>query len=277
MNVSVPSRSSFDWHPSIKPSLPLSPVDIQRLEARRRPARGSREWNPGLGQSGTALTEQGISLATTGVAVGATIAGATAIGAIAGPIGAIAGALVALLSSVFKGCGSSCTLTSDAANQVEQLLQQNLQAYMSSGHTQAEQAAALANFNNTWAQLEQYCGQASFGTAGENCISDREAGACHYKTSTGGWQQTNGQWNYVYPGAEGSGSTCWNWFVGYHDPIANDPTVVANAASPTSASASGTGTVSDDIDSIWSELTGGGSNYAPLLLIGGILLLAVLL
>ena len=276
MRSQIHSRHSMDWRPPafFKPELSLG--DVRRLS--RRPAiRGTREWRPGLGQSGIQLSQEGISLATTGVVVGASIAGATAIGAIAGPIGAIAGVLVSLLASVFKGCGSSCTLTSDAANQIEQALQQNLEAYMSSGHTQAEQTAALANFDNTWAQLEQYCGQASFGTAGQNCISDREAGACHYETSAGGWQQLNGTWTYVAPGLQGSGSTCWNWFVGYRDPIANDPTVVANAASPTSASATGTGTIADDIDSIWSELTGGSTNLAPLLIVGALILAAVLL
>ena len=40
------------------------------------------------------------------------------------------------------------------------------------------------------------------------CIADRQRGGCHY--------QSNGQ--------------CWNWFIGYRDPIANDPQVAASMA-----------------------------------------------
>ena len=46
-------------------------------------------------------------------------------------------------------------------------------------------------------------------------MNDRKQGACHY--------QVNGQ--------------CWNWFIGYRDPIANDPAVVPD---PTTTMAGGT-------------------------------------
>lgn len=280
----APSRHSPAW----RPSLPVRTFDARVLK--RVPARHSIEWNPyypgtleryysgigRLGQSDTQLTQEGISLATTGVTAGALIAGATTIGAVAGPIGAIAGVLVGILSQVFSGCGQSCVLTSDAANQIEQALQQNLAVYLSSGHTKSEQAAALANFDNTWAKLKQYCGQASFGSAGQNCIADRQAGSCKWKTSPGGWQQSGGVWNYVYPGAAGSGSTCWNWFVGYRDPIANDPTVVPDEVSPSTATASTGNSVATEVQNVWGTITSP-STIGPLLLIAGIVLLAVML
>ena len=125
----------------------------------------------------------------------------------AAPFVALGATLTGLFGQVFSGCGQTCTLTSDMANKMEGFLKQNLTLYQQSGHTQSEQAAALANFNNFWNQLVQYCGQASMGNAGERCISDRQAGACKWRDAAG---------------------ACWNWWIGYHDPIANDPNVVAD-------------------------------------------------
>jgi hypothetical protein len=185
----------------------------------------------GLGASGSPIlnmnTAQLASFATS--TAGSIAAGILALSPATGPAApfvAIGAALTALLISQFQGCGQTCILTSDAANQVEQLLQQNLSTYMASGHTVSEQAAALQVFDNAWSQLEQYCGQSQFGSAGTNCIQDREAGACKWKASPGGW--SNGV--YIPWGASGSGNSCWNWFIGYRDPIANDPTVVPDAS-----------------------------------------------
>jgi hypothetical protein len=248
--------------------VPIEPIFTQDPSIYwKRPHRHSKDWKPGLGQSTTQLTQEGVGLATTGIVAGSAIAGATAIGAIAGPIGAIAGALIGLLSQVFSGCGQTCVLTSDAANQVEQLLQQNLAAYLASGRTQAEQAAALANFDNTWAKLVQYCGNASFGAAGQNCITDRQAGSCAYHTSAGGWNGCT----YTYPGTNGSGTTCWNWAVGYRDPIANDPCVVADTT---------TEAIASTVNQAWQSVGGTGgisANLVPLLLIAGVVILALVI
>ena len=82
-------------------------------------------------------------------------------------------------------------------------------------------------------------GTDQYGSAGVACIADRQQGACHY--------QVNGQ--------------CWNWFTGYHDPIANDPQVTLNTAS---------GVLPASITSVLH------SGIDPVLLPGGALLLAVL-
>lgn len=181
----------------------------------------------GLGQASTQLISQ---VATTGAST--TVSILVGLGVIAGPIGAaIAGvvAVGALLEQIFKGCGQTCVEASDIANQVEAALKTNLTTYMSAPvHYASLQSAALNNFNTAWAALTQACGNPQLASAGQNCISERQQGACSYKTTPGGWQQNSTGWTYVYPGANGSGSTCWNWFVGYHDPIANDPTVVAD-------------------------------------------------
>lgn len=179
-------------------------------------------YRRGMGQ--LSPTNQTIA---SGAAQAASLTG-TLIGAlngipIAGPIAAAVASIGVLLANVFSGCGNTCVEATNLANQAEPLLLQNLQTYMNAPvHYASLQAAALNNFNLTWAALQQACSNPALGSAGAACISDRQQGACHYQTSPGGWQGTT----YVYPGAAGSGSTCWNWFVGYHDPIANDPTVV---------------------------------------------------
>lgn len=130
-----------------------------------------------------------------------------------------------------SGCGVTCVETSDWANQAENLLKQNISAYFAlpAPRSPNDQAAALANFDTIWAGLEARCGASGTGTAGIKCISDREAGACT-------WQQTSTSPLLGYPGEPQPG-TCWNWFSGYRDPIANDPDVAdLTAVSPTVAS-----------------------------------------
>jgi hypothetical protein len=162
----------------------------------------------------------------------------------ANPIGAgiaIAGELLQIGNTIDNmitnsGCGATCIQASNVVNQAEPLLAQNLAAYLAlpQPHTAADQQQALANFASVWAVVNNACASPTLGIAGAHCLSDRISGACAYKTSPGGWQ--NGV--YVYPGANGSGSTCWNWFVGYHDPIANDPTVVAGSSGSATSSSS---------------------------------------
>ena len=82
-------------------------------------------------------------------------------------------------------------------NDLEPLLQQNLQAYLSGPRTVSNQQAALANFDSAWQLLtsSQYCGDPALGDPGRACIVDRSRG---------------GQ---------------WDWASYYRDPIANDPDV----------------------------------------------------
>jgi hypothetical protein len=162
--------------------------------------------------------------------------------ALAGPIGAAIAGLTAIaiaIASQFKGCGQTCIEATDIVNQVEPYLQQNLATYLAAPiHYASLQAAAMNNFNTAWNALTAACSAAALGTAGQNCISNRANGACYYKTSGGVWQPMSG-WPYyqwIGFGAAGSGNTCWNWFVGYYDPIANDPTVVPDPTSPSDLS-----------------------------------------
>lgn len=118
----------------------------------------------------------------------------------------VAAVMVALALIKNSGCGDTCIIASNDANKIEPLLKANLDGYMAGPRTVASQQQALANFDQIWAALVQACSNPALGDAGKRCISDRQAGACHY----------------------GAPPNCWNWFVGYRNPIADDPYVVSN-------------------------------------------------
>lgn len=211
-------------------------------------------WHPGLGDVATQYGSQALGA---GASILAAFGVATALTGPLAPFVAAAGALVALFGQIFSGCGQTCVLASQDANQVETILKNNLTSYLAGGHTASEQQAALAVFQYAAQQLTNACGNPSLGKAGQNCISQRLVPtACQWKTSPGGW--SNGV--YIYPGPAGSGSTCWNWIVGYYDPIANDPTVVPDpGTSPiTTGGTTATGATA----------TTSTSSTSPLLLIG---------
>lgn len=248
----------------------------------------------GLGQTSTAMTAA--SVAASGAT--ATAAILVAFGAITGPVGLAIGAIVGiapLIVKLFSGCGQTCTQATQYANQVEPILNQNLQAYISSPvRTVSMQQAAINNYNTAIASLKQACGQAALGSAGQNCIDERvNASSCQWKASPGGWvQNSDGTCTYTPWGASGSGNSCWNWVIGYYNPIANDPCVVPDSAvlSPSSSSSStssagatntgtspsttSTGATSDLLSSLTSDITIG-SLEIPLwmLLAGGAALL----
>jgi len=205
----------------------------------------------GMGQSAANSAE---SIAAAGASTTAGILGALAAAtpaALASGIGAAVVGVIALgiaISKLFSGCGNTCVEATSIVNQAGPILLQNLQAYLSASvRTASLQAAALNNFTTTWNAIVAACGNPSLGTAGQNCISQRQQGACAYHTSPGGWQQTNGVWTYVYPGANGSGTACWNFFVGYHDPIANDPDVQPDTAAYVSSSSTSSSGISSGV------------------------------
>jgi hypothetical protein len=163
-----------------------------------------------------------------------------------------------------SGCGITCVETSEWANQAADALQQVMDGYFAlpAPRTVTQKALAVANFKTIWAQLQKACGQPGTGNAGVRCISDRQAGACT-------WKQ---KYAPVYPGEPNIGE-CWNWFNGYLGPIQADPVV----PDPTLASqvATDAGSVGTAFDSIFTSSAAGGTNYLPLLLIGGLALWAV--
>lgn len=225
-------------------------------------------YHPGLGQQSSDPFDTVSGTASFAVGEGGALAAASLALVGLGPIGAIVGVatqIIAMIIQHFHGCGQSCILTSQAADQIEGGIKQMFNAYMQSGHTKSEQQVYLQQFDALWQKLEQYCGSGSFGKAGENCVSDRQAGACKWKSSTWGWTQQNGTWTFVPSGPAGSGTACWNWVDYYRGTVANDPTVVPDTPAVTQAVA--------DLG-----LTGlGGMNLAPLLIIAGLVALAVVL
>jgi hypothetical protein len=188
-------------------------------------------WGLGVAsQTGQLALSAGSTAASSAVSI------AVATGAIAGPVGAAIGAGIALAALAIEaimnsGCGQTCIVSTQFANQANAALQQNIEAYFALPvpRSYANQQAALANFDRFWAWLQTQCGNPQLGSAGQRCITDRQAGACTWKqpaSEVPAW------------GVPPAGS-CWNWFNGYRDPIANDPNVVpASQADVVGAAAS---------------------------------------
>ncbi len=144
----------------------------------------------------------------------------------AAPFLAVAGALADIVS--LFGPNPSNTYATEVVNQVEaDVMKPNLVAWQTEAKTTANQQAALQNFASGWNYVMQSCNNPALGSAGTNCIRDRQRGGKY------------------------------DWWSYYYDPIANDPNVIQ-----------------DSVASVFS----GGSSIAgiplPLLLIGGLALLA---
>lgn len=200
---------------------------VATSKSRFAPRAGIADFNAGrrrgMGDAASPIVNQGIQGA--GIATSA-LALIPATGPFA-PFAAIGVGLFSLFSNVFglgSGCGQTCIAATKVVNTVEPYLQQNLKAYQAGGHTKSEQATALKVFDAAWADAVQGCSNPALGSAGQRCISERQAGG------SAPWCPTK---------------TGCDWFSLYRDPIANDPNVVPDpvpismltpAASPGSAS-----------------------------------------
>jgi hypothetical protein len=119
----------------------------------------------------------------------------------------VAGVTMGLVALFSRKGPKQRVATTEIVNKVEPLLKQNVEGYLAGPRTRSSQAQALANFEAGWQFVLDNCGIPEMGNPGQACINDRKAGACV-------WKDAQGQ--------------CWNWWVGYHDPIANDANVVAD-------------------------------------------------
>lgn len=171
---------------------------------------------------GDAAEAQYAKLATS--TAGSAVSGVAAFG-ILGPLAAtgIGLALVGVgiaLQLIFSRRGPQQKVETTAiVNQAEPVLRDNLNLYLSSPiRSKKMQAAALSNFDTTWAHVVALCNTPNEGDPGKRCTDDRDAGSCTWHDAAG---------------------ACWNWFSGYRDPIANDAGVVddATAAAMVSAAA----------------------------------------
>lgn len=194
---------------------------------------------------------------------GTMIMSAAPFAGVAAPVVLIVGAVVTVAGKIIEfvgwgdGCGENCILTTKWANEAEGLLRQNIDAYFSSPvRNESTRQAALGGFDAIWAQLAKACGQSSLGGAGIRCTGDRERGACK-------WKQTG---ESPWPGGPVKGE-CWNWFLAYRDPIANDVDVVPDSMIDM-------GTIGSAVDSIFGT-SGASSSILPLLLIGGLIYVGV--
>jgi hypothetical protein len=209
-------------------------------------------------------------ISTVGSAAG-TIAGAL----IGGPVGAAVGgaisgvmaAIAPLITGVIEGCGSTCQVTTTWANQAEQVLQQNIAAYFSlpTPRSTVDQAAAVQNFYAVWDALVANCNNPSLGSAGQNCITDREAGACH-------WTQPADE---VPPWGAPPAGACWNWFSGYLYPIQNDTNVYTPSGTSGSTASATASTAASALSSAAASASTflSGLSTTDLMIGGGLLLL----
>lgn len=225
-------------------------------------------WYPrGMGDAAQGIQQlSGAASPAIAAAAAPSVAGILGVGtAVAVPLigAAIVGITIGVIEllKLAKGCGQSCIMTSQWANQAEELLKQNIAAYFALPVPRPISArnAAINNFNVIWAQLEQLCGQPGTQAAGQRCISDRQRGACV-------WKQRADSPLLKYPGEPQPGD-CWNWFSGYLDPIANDPNVA-----PDSIVSNALSSASDAVGSVVSAASSSPLGALALLAGAGILL-----
>lgn len=188
----------------------------------------------GLGVTGP--NEVGTIGTAVGGAIGAAAVGGTSsvfgilgVSALAGPVGIAVGGIVAAAAAIAgilgvgQGCGQTCVQATSIVNQAEPILLQNLQAYQAGA---ISQSTAISNYNQVWQSVITACSKIP-GSAGQNCVSDRQQGACHYQNSGG----------------------CWNWYIGYYmpllQPIAASVTASSASANSIATVASGLGISSD--------------------------------
>jgi hypothetical protein len=188
----------------------------------------------GLGASDSAIASQAGGVLSPVVSTVGGSAAATALGvsaSLAIPIvgAAFAGLMIGIEALLNSGCGQTCVETSEWANQASAQLDQLIAAYFGvpAPRPQSLQTTYLQLFQQIWNTLVSQCSQPNLGTAGQNCISDRQDGACKWKAAAP-----------AYPGEPAAG-TCWNWWNAYYWPVANDPNVVPDAQlqTPTPANA----------------------------------------
>ncbi len=234
---------------------------------------------PSVGPTSTQITQQlgSIASAATTAALSATSAASVAAGGagtilslsptLAIPIigAAILGVTLAIVVLLNSGCGQTCIVTSNWANQAADALQQNIAAYFAlpAPRSVEAKAQALANFDNIWNYLYNQCNNPQLGGAGVNCINDRKRGACK-------WHQTG---NPEFPGQPATGQ-CWNWFNSYRDPIENDPAVVTQNTLNLFGGSTGTGTTTGTgAGTGTSGIVGTSLDTSTLALMGGAVLL----
>ena len=116
-------------------------------------------------------------------------------------IGAVvAGVTIGLMLLMNRKGPRQKVATTQVVDGVEPFMRDNLQGYFAGPRTVSSQAQALANFDAGWQYIVEHCAIPEMGNPGQACVNDRKQGACTWREA----------------------GACWNWFIGYRDPIAND-------------------------------------------------------
>ena len=193
-------------------------------------------------------TSQQSAAATVSSSLAQSAALATAVG---GPLaGAIVGAAAGLAKIVsLFGPNPNNTITTEWVNQVEaDVLKPNLAAWQAlpADHKYYTlQQTALNTFTQAWNQIVQLCSNPQLGSAGTNCLKDRQRGGK------------------------------WDWFAYYYDPIAKDPQVIPDPVIGSTDSGSVAGSVSGAIDSTVSSVSQSLGGISPLYIGLGVIALAM--
>jgi hypothetical protein len=144
-----------------------------------------------------------------------------------------AGAALANIVSLF-GPNPNNTLTTEWVNQMQaDVMTPNLQAWQAlppEQKTPQAQQYAEEVFSQGWAQIVQLCSNAQLGSAGINCLKDRQRGGKY------------------------------DWFVYFYDPIAKDPQVAANVAAAQAAAQAAANTPTSQPTDTSTPGSAGGSN-----------------
>jgi hypothetical protein len=185
--------------------------------------------NPGIGGLGVTDQQIGGSLETSGTAL--MKLGDPRLTGPAAPFLAIAGAVLDIAGAITSlfGPNPNNTIASGYVNQIEaDIMKPNLAAWQALPASQkyySVQQAALHNFMNGWNQVLRLCQNPALGSAGVNCVADRQRGGK------------------------------WDWWAYYYTPIAND-TVVPDPVDTSSAPGSVSGAVDSTVSSISTALGG---------------------
>jgi hypothetical protein len=182
-----------------------------------------------------------VTIGALSVALSATIIGA-----------AVAGVMLAIMAIVTRKGPRQKTATTQQAEAIIKLMQDNLNAYMAGPHTQSSQAVALAAFDEAQAYLfgPEACGAPEMGDPGLRCIFERQpVGTCSTSQADAAHEPLSDCGKY-------------SMSAGLRDPIANDPNVKADPV------LGGAGELIDSVTGgIFQSVSGGGSG---LLLVAGL-------
>jgi hypothetical protein len=179
------------------------------------------DFGAGMMQAAASGAPLGQAAAIQGVATAGQIASGLSTAAWAVPvIGAAVAGVTFWLSSMFRR-GAQKEAATKIVEQIGDKMKENVEAYFAGPRTLASQQQALANFDAAWNAMVQALSNRQLGDAGKRGIAERDRSGCKWHAACQTQDPLTGI--CIGYGPDGSGPDCWNYFVGFRDPIANDP------------------------------------------------------